>query len=81
MSAASINLRPGNETPINLVTVFMPVQREIDIPKTVESIAAIFPTLESICFIYQSPMTEYKAQTGAPFNKANIVIDSIGFSP
>ena len=62
-------------------TVFMPVQSEIDMPSTVDSMAASFPILESMCFMYQMPMTEYRAQTGAPLSRASMVMDSRGFSP
>ena len=79
--AASMNLRPGKLRPMKRATVFMPVQREMDMPSTVESMAASLPRAESMCFMYHRPMTEYSAHTGAPFKSETIVMDSIGFRP
>ena len=79
--AASMNLRPGKVRPMKRATVFMPVQREMDMPSTVEAMAASFPTAESMWRMYQRPITEYSAQTGAPFKSATMVMDSMGFSP
>ena len=53
-----MNLRPGKVKPMKRATVFMPVQREMDMPSTVESMAASFPMGESMCRMYQMPMTE-----------------------
>ena len=79
--AASRNFSPGKLRPIKRVTVFMPVQREMDMPSTVESIAASLPSFESMCFMYHRPTTEYMAQTGAPLSRAIIVTDSSGLRP
>ena len=79
--AASMNLRPGKLRPMKRATVFMPVQREMDMPSTVESMAASLPILLSMCFMYHRPMTEYRAQTGAPLSSDTITMDSTGFRP
>ena len=79
--AASMNFMPGKLRPMKRATVFMPVQSEMDMPRTVESMAASLPILESMCRMYQRPITEYMAQTGAPLRSATIVTDSVGFRP